>query len=296
MTEVKLKVSVLILTKNEQADLPGCLRSVAWSDDVHVLDSGSTDSTVALARGMGAQVTERTYPDTTAPFGGDESAHKNWGLREISFKHPWLLMLDADERATTELIAAMQAMLAKPTTCKAFRINRRDHFLGTWIKHVTPSPFNIRLIQPQAVQFERIINPVTVVNGEVGELDAHFDHFPFSKGLTHWFAKHNGYSTFEAQHIIDGHKLDEDVSWRTALFGRDANERRRHQKGLYYRMPMRPLVMFAGLYFGKRGFLDGRAGFVYAVLRAIYEYMIVLKVEELRNGTIRDGWQAAHKA
>ncbi len=280
MVKGSIPVSVLILTKNEQHDLPACLNSVAWSDDVHVLDSGSTDDTVALARAQGALVTSRTYPGSTAPFGGDEAAHRNWGLRNIPFKHGWLLLLDADERATPELLAGMRAMLAAPGDSVAYRIHRRDYFLGTWIRHVTPSPFNIRLIQPAAVSYERIINPVTLVNGAVGEMEAHFDHFPFSKGMSHWFAKHNDYSTFEARHLMDGQKGPQTFQLRKALFAKDINERRMHQKGIYYRLPWRPLVMFLGLYVGKRGFLDGRAGFVYAVLRAIYEYMIVLKVAE----------------
>lgn len=282
MSPVSLNVSVLILTKNEQADLPGCLDSVQWCNDVHVFDSGSTDATVALAQARGATVTTRSYPHSDAPFGGDEAAHRTWGLRHIAFKHEWVLLLDADERATPELIAAMQAVLRQGSTCAAYRIQRRDHFLGTWIKHVTPSPFNIRLIRPERVHYERIINPLTVVDGVVGELHAHFDHYPFSKGLSHWFAKHNGYSTFEAKHILEGGRQT-DFSWRKALFAKDANERRMHQKGIYYRMPLRPMVMFVGLYVGKRGFMDGRAGFVYAMLRAIYEYMIVLKVEEQRR-------------
>lgn len=281
----RVDVSVLILTKNEQLDLPGCLQSVQWSDDVHVYDSGSTDDTVELARAHGAQVVQRTYPHSTAPFGGDEASHRNWGLRHIAFKHEWVLMLDADERATPELIAAMRAMLqsASGSACAAYRIHRRDYFLGTWIRHVTPSPFNIRLIKPAAVHYERIINPVTIVDGEVGEMAAHFDHFPFSKGLSHWFAKHNGYSSFEARHIVNGGRQGDDFQISKALFSRDANERRRHQKAMYYKLPLRPLVMFLGLYIGKRGFLDGRAGLVYAVLRAIYEYMIVLKTEELEH-------------
>jgi hypothetical protein len=79
------------------------------------------------------------------------------------------------------------------------------------------------------------------------------------------------------------------VSWRTALFGRDFNERRFHQKELFYRMPMRPLIKFAYLYFVRRGFLDGRAGFVYAVLQTVYEYMISVKVTEARLGKLRHG-------
>lgn len=286
----QLGISVLILTKNEQQDLPGCLQSVAWSDDVHVYDSGSTDDTVSIARAHGAQVSTRSYPHSAAPFGGDEASHRNWGLRHIPFKYEWVLMLDADERATPELIAAMQAMLKAPGPQVAWRIHRRDYFLGTWIRHVTPSPFNIRLIKPAAVRYERIINPVTLVDGAVGEMDAHFDHYPFSKGLSHWFAKHNGYSTFEATHIVNGGRQDT-FSIRQALFARDANVRRMHQKALYYRLPLRPLVMFVGLYIGKRGFLDGRAGLVYATLRAIYEYMIVLKVTEMQSSLQQGGRQ-----
>jgi len=283
MTEQALPVSVLILTKNEQHDLPGCLRSITWCDDVHVLDSGSTDQTCALAQDMGARVTVRSYPESDAPFGGDEAAHKNWAMRNMPFKHTWVLMLDADERCTPQLVQAMQHALSMADGMQAYRIHRRDYFLGTWIKHVTPSPFNIRLIRPDAVHFERIINPVTVVHGPVGEMDAHFDHFPFSKGMSHWFAKHNGYSTFEALHIVRNSDQAIRFSLKTALFGKDANERRQHQKGLYYQIPLRPLVMFMGLYVGKRGFLDGKAGLVYALLRAIYEYMIVLKVSELKT-------------
>ena len=279
----RVDVSVLILTKNEQLDLPGCLHSVRWSDDVHVYDSGSTDDTAHIAQTHGAHVVQRTYPNSAAPFGGDEASHRNWGLRHIQFKHEWVLMLDADERATPALIAAMKAMLRAPSGCAAYRIHRRDYFLGTWIRHVTPSPFNIRLIKPRAVRYERIINPVTIVEGEVGDMDAHFDHFPFSKGLSHWFSKHNGYSTFEAKHIVDGGRQGDDFKLSKALFARDPNERRRHQKAVYYKLPLRPLVMFLGLYIGKRGFLDGRAGLVYATLRAIYEYMIVLKAEELQQ-------------
>lgn len=277
-------ISVLILTKNERQDLPGCIRSVAsWCDDIHVYDSGSTDDTVAIARAMGAQVTERTYPGSDAPFGGDESAHRNWGLRHIPFKHNWVLLLDADERATLNLLDVATRRLSQSPNCAAFRFCRRDHLWGTWLKHVTPSPMHIRLIRPEKIRYDRLINTVAVVDGAIEDLDTHFDHFPFSKGITHWFTKHNGYSDLEARLITESTAKLPEYKWHIALFGRDVSERRLHQKGLYYRMPFRPLVMFLALYVGKRGFLDGRAGFVFAILRAIYEYMITLKVEELES-------------
>lgn len=284
MNKLSLNVSVLILTKNEQQDLPGCLQSVSWCDDVHIFDSASIDGTLAIARSHGAHVTQKTYSHTDAPFGGDEAAHRTWDMRHIPFKHDWVLLLDADERATEALTAAMHVALNGDSACQAYRICRRDYFLGTWIKHVAPSPMHIRLMKPQAVHYERLINPVTVVNGEIGDLPSHFDHFPFSKGISHWFAKHNGYSNLEARQIVTNRHADSTAfKWHKALFASDVNERRKHQKGLYYKLPLRPLVMFMGLYIGKRGFLDGRAGLVYATLRAIYEYMIVLKTEELRH-------------
>lgn len=276
-------ISVLILTKNEEQDLPGCLASVDWSDDIHVFDSNSTDQTAAIAARHGAQVTVRDYGSTTAAFGGDEAAHRTWGLRNIAFRHEWVFVIDADERVTPELALELVATAARPGNKAAFRVRRCDYFMGTWLAHVQASPFYIRLFRPAAVRYERLINPVTIVDGEIGELREHLDHFPFSKGITHWLDRHNGYSTFEARQIR-ANRADPaaalDFSVWKALTARDRNERRAHQKELYYRMPLRPLLMFLLLYVAKRGFLDGRAGLTYALLRSIYEYMIVLKVRE----------------
>src|SRR5437868_4171216 len=178
-------ISVLVFTLNEQQDLPGCLNSLSWSDDVHVFDSMSTDSTVNIARQYGANVVQR-------PF-GDEAAHKNWALMNIPFKHEWVYCADADERVTPELAAAMKRAVFNAGDFAAFRVQRRDYLMGRWLKHVVPSPFNTRLFQPSKVRFERLINPVTVVDGPTGEISEHFDHFPFSKGMAHWVNKHNRY-------------------------------------------------------------------------------------------------------
>ena len=96
-------VSVLVLTRNEQQDLPRCLKSVAWSDDVHVYDSMSDDGTVAIALAHGAQVTQRPGQNTGLLFGGGEADHRNRGLRNIRFKYRWVFQIDADERVTPEL-------------------------------------------------------------------------------------------------------------------------------------------------------------------------------------------------
>jgi hypothetical protein len=126
-----------------------------------------------------------------------------------------------------------------------------------------------------------VVNCVSVADGPVGSVEGYLDHFPFSKGLGHWLDRHNSYSTLEARQIMDNRRAGASFSARKAFFAADFHERRFHQKELFYRLPLRPLAKFVILYFGKRGFLDGHAGLTYAVLQAIYEYMIVLKVREL---------------
>ena len=266
-------ISVLVLTKNEQQDLPGCLESLAWCDDIHVYDSMSTDNTVDIAQRFGAKVTQRPFDS--------ESIHKNWGLSNIVFKHAWVYQSDADERITPELVAAIREFVQNPGDFVAMRVSRRDYLMGTWLQHVTPSPFNIRLFKLGYVRYERLTNPVTLVNGPVADTPHYFNHYPFSKGIAHWFEKHNRYSTAEAEQIIANRKANATYSVVKAFAAADSNERRFHQKELYYRLPLRPLVMFFILYIVKRGFLDGRSGLTFVVLRVIYEYMIVLKVAEL---------------
>jgi len=276
-----MTISVLILTKNEQQDLPGCLESVSWSDDIHVYDSMSTDDTVAIAERFGAKVTQRGYGESKLAFGGDESAHRNWGLHNISFKYPWVFVIDADERTTPDLLMAMNNAVCTQSDCVAFRIQRRDFFMGTWLKHVQTSPFYIRLFKPAKVHHERVINTVTVVDGPISDIAGYLDHLPFSKGIGHWIERHNSYSRFEAQQIVENRKNQATFSLKKAFTLKDFNERRFHQKELFYRLPFRPLIKFLILYVMKRGFLDGRAGFTYAMLQSIYEYFIVLKTREL---------------
>ena len=270
-------ISVLILTKNEERDLPACLRSVAWCDDIHVYDSFSTDRTVEIAKSAGAIVTQREFDNW--------ASHQNWGLRNIHFKHPWVLYIDADERVTAGLSESIRESVAGADGITAFRLQRRDFFMGTWLKHVQASPYYLRLFRPQKIHYERLVNPVTVVDGPIGVLSGSLDHFPFSKGVTHWLDRHNSYSSFEAQQIAADRSRQSRFSLLKAFRAKDFHVRRFHQKELFFRLPARPLLKFLLLYVLKRGFLDGRAGFTYAVLQSIYEYMIVLKTREVASGS-----------
>ncbi len=270
-------ISVLILTRNEEQDLPGCLDSVAWSDDIHVYDSCSDDRTVQIAEERGARVTQRTFDNW--------SAHQNWGLRNIRFRHPWVFYIDADERVTPELAANLPTAVSNPARCVAFQVQRRDFLMGTWLRHVQASPFYLRLFRPDKMHYERLVNPISIADGPVGKVSGHLDHFPFSKGFSHWLNRHNSYSTFEARQILENRRKSEAFSIYQAFFCSEFHRRRFHQKELFYRLPARPLIKFALLYLAKRGFLDGRAGLTYATLQSIYEYMIVLKTRELEHST-----------
>lgn len=273
-------ISILVLTKNEERDLPGCLGSVSWSDDIHVYDSLSDDRTVEIARANGATVVQRPFDNW--------AAHQNWGLGNIAFRHPWVFYIDADERVTPELASSLRSAVTNPGDKVAFRVRRRDFFLDTWLRHVQTSPYYLRLFRPERMRYERLVNPVSVADGPVGQLKGFLDHYPFSKGMGHWLQRHNGYSTFEAQQILSDRASRGGFSLTQALFERDFHKRRANQKELFYRMPARPLIKFALLYLLKRGFLDGRAGLTYATLQAIYEYMIVLKTRELERGASHD--------
>ncbi len=274
-------LSVLILTRNEAQDLPAALSSVSFSDDIHILDSHSTDATVALAQAAGAHVHQRPFDDY--------STQRNFGL-DLPFKHPWLFLLDADERVPPTLAIELQRRaLQNEPTLSAYRLRRRDFLFNTWLRHAQLSPFYIRLVRPAHARYNRSINEVLEIQGPIADLTHPLDHYPFSKGIAHWLTKHNGYSTMEAQLIYSQAGL-QNPSLRIALgLGRssgqprpDFHTRRLHQKALYYKLPGRPLIKWLYMVVLRGAILDGPAGLAYATLASIYEYLIVLKTKELQ--------------
>jgi glycosyltransferase involved in cell wall biosynthesis len=266
-------ISVLIITKNEELDLPGCLASVDWSDDVHVFDSCSTDRTSEIARSHGVNFVERRF-DSYA-------GQRNAALSELPFRYPWIFLLDADERPTRELAQEMlRTVSVVPDDVGGFRIRRRDFLNGTWLKHAQLSPWYIRLVRRGAARYTRAVNEVLEVSGRVEDLQAPLNHYPFSKGMAHWLAKHNTYSSMEAELIASG-AGSRDLSLKTALFERDFHARRVAQKALFYRLPGRVWIKWCYMMFVRGAILDGQAGITYANLQALYEYLIVLKTRAL---------------
>lgn len=274
-------ISVLILTHNEEKDLPDCLESVSWSDDIHVFDSLSEDRTAEIARSFGANFVPRRF-DTYA-------AQRNAALDTLPFLHEWIFLPDADERPTPDLVSEMQRIVARaPDQIAGFRVRRRDFLNGTWLRHAQMSPWYIRLVRRGRARYHREVNEILEVDGQVGELASYLDHFPFSKGMEHWLAKHDKYSTMEAR--IIAMRLGQDhASLRAALFEKDFHARRVAQKALFYRMPARPLIKWLYLVLARGAFLDGWPGITYANLQATYESWIVKKTKELRAGNSNDG-------
>lgn len=270
-----IPVSVIVLTFNEQANIGRCLDSVAWCDDVVVLDSHSTDATREIAAAKGARVEVRVFDNY--------ANQRNHALKAISYKHPWVLMLDADEVVPDELRQELQSVLACDTAdVTLYRLRRKDYFMGTWLKHSTnyASLWFGRVMRLGRVWVERTINEEYHTDGATRDLRSALVHYPFNNGLNAWVDKHNRYSSMEAGLIVSGGGR----AWRWGeLFAGDPVIRRKALKALVYSLPGRPLLMFFGRYLVAGGILDGRAGLMFCLLKTWYEYLIDCKVRELRR-------------
>jgi len=270
-----MSVSVLILTLNEEANLPSCLESVSWCDDVVVLDSVSKDRTQDIARSNGARVVERPFDDW--------STHQNWAVENIDFKHRWVYYCDADEIVPPELadeIMAVTSDTSRREVC--YRLRFKNMLFGQWIKRSSMYPTWVaRLWKVDKIRWQRGTNPIALVDGPEGRLKHHFLHYSFSKGMGPWFEKHNKYSQYEAVETVKELSRGK-IDWSGLLRG-DAYRQRFALKNLSFRLPCRPLFKFFFLYLLRGGFLEGRAGLTYCVLQAIYEEMIVAKVNEIRR-------------
>lgn len=266
-------ISVIILTHNEEADLPDCLHSLAWCDELHVVDSGSTDRTVALATAAGARVVLHPFES----FG----KQRNWALANCALQHEWILFLDADERSTPAFEHAMKsAVAAAPETVAGFYCCWKMMLQGRWLKHCDSFPkWQFRLLRRGRAAFTDFGHgqKEDQVNGTIEYLREPYLHFAFSKGWSHWLRRHDRYSDLEA-----AQRWQAPIRWQE-IFSTHGSIRNKALKPLVSRLPGWPLVIFALRYVAKLGFLEGRSGFVYCVNMAYYEFLIVIKMEELKR-------------
>jgi len=286
-------VSVLIPVKNEAKHIVECIRRLRWARQIAIVDSapGSTDGTIELAQSMGAEV----YQFSLSRAGWPKK--KNWAIENLPWRHPWLLIMDADEYMTPALareIAAIVAGRAQPKRVgcgDGYWINRRFMFMGRWIRGCGYYPsWNVRLFRPEVGRYERIGSlgdtgsgdnevheHVVLSTGEAGYLEHDFMHYAYPD-IAAWVEKHNRYSSWEAHAFAAGF---EQGGVKGSLSGGPI-ARRRWLKAKTARIPLRPLARFLYAYVLQRGFLDGRAGWTFCRLLAWYEFMITSKAKELQ--------------
>jgi glycosyltransferase involved in cell wall biosynthesis len=268
----------VIFTLNEQLNLPHCLGSLDWCDDVVVIDSFSTDRTEEIARTAGTRFVQHPFTGF-----GDQRA---WALRHVPFRHPWALILDADERVTPELVAEMGARLkGVAEEVAAFRVRRRFHLWGKWLRHSSLYPtWVVRLVRVGRVQYVNRGHAETqTVNGRIETLE-HDLIDENHKRLDDWWARQNRYAIQEALY-----ELTEPGAAFHHLFSLDPLKRRAALKRVARTLPLRPLWFFLYSYVLRLGFLDGWDGYRFCLMKAIGQAMIVLHKYELRRGKAVEG-------
>jgi glycosyltransferase involved in cell wall biosynthesis len=271
-------VSVIIFTLNEAAHLPSCLASLHWCSDVIVVDSFSTDATPAVCAAHGV----RFFQNRFEGFG----TQRNWALDNAQPRHPWILILDADEKVPAELAAEMAAIAASdPAGVGAFRVRRRFHMWGRWMRYSSLYPtWVVRFIRAGRVRYQDRGHAETqVVQGRIADLQ-HDLVDENLKGIDDWFERQNRYSSkdalFELQSTSLGLRAGE-------IFSGDELVRRAALKRLASLLPARGLAYFLYSYVWRGGFLDGRDGFVFCRMRAQYQSQVAVKVYDLKRRRAR---------
>jgi glycosyltransferase involved in cell wall biosynthesis len=270
--------SVLILTLDEERQLPVCLASVAGCDDVVVLDSGSTDRTVGIAREAGARVYAHPFENF--------AQQRNHAHQAIAFRHPWVFHLDADERMTPELRAECAAYRGDEPLDGCYAAPRML-WEGRWIPHCTDYPaWQARFVKARGFEF------VQAGHGQreaphlrMGRLRAAYLHDLSAEGVDGWLAKHRRYACQEAEAFCAGQAGAE--RFLRPLLAGPALARRRALKHLSYRLPGRPGLRFIYQYLLRGGFLDGGPGYRYCRLLARYEGFAAGEIKRRRTGRRR---------
>ena len=267
-------ISVVILTLNEELNLPRCLDAISWCDDVLIVDSFSSDATLRIAAERGVRVVQRAF-DSFA-------RQRNFALDHCELKHEWIFHLDADEVMTPALSAEILGCIGA-TDKDAYRVSSKLMFKGKFLRHAGLFPwYQVRLGRRDKLRFTQVGHGQReqLPANKIGTLKNSLLHFPFEKGLQDWIEKHNRYSTAEARQNVYG-CANEDFRLLD-LLSTETDRRRRAAKRIFSRLPCRTTIRFIYMYLFRGGILDGKAGFTYCRLLAWYEWLIVLKEREVK--------------
>ncbi|MBN1384999.1 MAG: glycosyltransferase family 2 protein [Elusimicrobia bacterium] len=245
-----MKISVVIITKNEQDDLPYCLENVKWADEIIVVDSGSTDTTVDTAKRFGAKVFERKWEG----YG----IQKNFAIDKAVNK--WVLSIDADEVISPELQREIKEIIKGSDDYVAFKIPRKLIFQGKFLRWGGCYPdYQIRLFRKGKARFNLdLVHEKLDVDGKIGRLKNSLEHHSY-KNLSDYFERFNRYTTLNALKRFD------------------------NKNKFYLWQYLYAPIKFIKIYFLKLGFLDGSAGLNWALLCSFFDIVKFLKLKELHT-------------
>ena len=274
----KLPLSVLIVARDEEVNLPDALHSVVgWASQVLVvLDPRTADRSREVARSAGADVVEHLFES--------QAAQRNWALDSGLLRNPWVFILDADERASPDLRRDIAAAIRSGDSRAAYAIRSRFIFYGRWMKHSWYGTWNIRFLRLGAARYEmRTVHEHMLADGPIGYLNGDIVHNDF-KDMDAWIEKHNRYATLEAAELM---KSGPSGLLAGRLFGSRVERRRFLKERVWNRLPFRPLWLFVYLYVVRLGVLEGAVGYRFCMMHAVFDAFINAKLWEAR-------WLARH--
>ena len=275
-------LSVIILTYNEEVNLPTCLESLKGLDcEIFVVDSGSTDRTVEIARSYGAHVVEHPFENY--------AAQRNWAQSNLPLSGEWVFHIDAGERVSPELADSLSRFFTggPPDGIDGLLVARRTIFLGRWLRHGAMYPvYHLRIFRKDKGWCEdRQNDQHFVVNGKVHKLKGDLIDI-VTEDLDSWTLRHVRWARLEADELMRRRPVGSSGRGVRARLTGNPIERRRWLRNLYYRMPLflRALGFFCYHYFFRLGFLDGIEGLIFWTLRGFwYRFYLDARLYEARR-------------
>ena len=263
----KLPLNVVMITLNEEENLPGALDSIKDNvQEIFIVDSCSTDRTVDIALECGVNIVQRCFTN----FGD----HWNWTLKHLPFSEPWTFILAPDERFSPGLVEEIGNLLSGSPKCGGYTVRWRLWFMGKPLHVLVPV---LRLWRTGKCRFsDVIINEHPLIDGPVGKLKGILEHYD-SPDLKHWYDKQDRYSTMEAIMMVKGSALA-----ATPRFFGSTLERRMFFKKIFFKVPFRYQLQWLHEVFGRGAWCDGRIGLTWARLRVEVRRMRELKAKEMR--------------